>query len=97
MNRGVALRTYTSDRPASATKQAECGVSVTRDGGWQWLKKKRQSLRTMQQTLLPLSGYRHLILGFLFLHLERTLRQDETARRIGLPSGTLTRELVRQP
>jgi len=53
----------------------------------------------MQQTLSSVlfPGYRHRVLGLLFRHPEKALRGREIARRTGLPSGNLTRELVRQP
>lgn len=51
----------------------------------------------MQQTLssILLPGYRRRILGLLLLHPEESLHGREIARRTGLPSGTLTRELGR--
>jgi DNA-directed RNA polymerase specialized sigma24 family protein len=58
------------------------------------LQKRRQSLRIMQQTLSSIPGR---VLELLLPHPEETLGGDEIARRTGLPSGTLTRELVRQP
>jgi predicted nucleotidyltransferase len=51
----------------------------------------------MQQTLSSVlfPGYRRRVLGLLLLHPEEALHGREIARRTGLPSGTLTRELVR--
>jgi len=43
--------------------------------------------------LLP--GYRRRVLALLLLHPEEALHGREIARRTGLPSGTITRELVR--
>jgi hypothetical protein len=37
------------------------------------------------------------VLELLFLLPEETLRGEEIARLTGLPSGTLTRELVQRP
>jgi hypothetical protein len=41
--------------------------------------------------------YRRRMLGLLFLHPEEALHEHGIARRTGLPSGTLTRALVRRP
>lgn len=51
----------------------------------------------MQQTLSSVlfPGYRRRVLGLLLLHPEEPLHGREIARRTGLPSGTLTRELAR--
>ncbi len=51
----------------------------------------------MQQTLSSVlfPGYRRRVLGLLLLHPDEALHGREIARRTGLPSGTLTRELVR--
>lgn len=51
----------------------------------------------MQQMLSSIlfPGYRRRILGLLLLHPEEALHGREIARRTGLPSGTLTRELGR--
>ena len=51
----------------------------------------------MQQTLSAVlfPGYRRRVLGLLLLHPDEALHGREIARRTGLPSGTLTRELVR--
>ena len=49
--------------------------------------------QTLSATLFP--GYRRRVLGLLLLHPEEALHGREIARRTGLPSGTLTRELVR--
>jgi predicted nucleotidyltransferase len=51
----------------------------------------------MQQTLSAVlfPGYRRRVLGLLMLHPDEALHGREIARRTGLPSGTLTRELVR--
>ncbi len=50
----------------------------------------RQSL---SELLLP--GYRRRVLGLLLLHPDEALHGREIARRTGLPSGTLNRELAR--
>jgi predicted nucleotidyltransferase len=59
--------------------------------------KKRQSMLNMHQslaaTLFP--GYRRRVLGLLLLRPDESLHGREIARRIGLPAGTLTRELKR--
>jgi predicted nucleotidyltransferase len=59
--------------------------------------KKRQSMLKMHQslsaTLFP--GYRRRVLGLLLLRPDDSLHGREIARRIGLPAGTLTRELKR--
>jgi len=65
--------------------------------GCQLLQKRRQSLRIMQQTLSSVSGCCRRALELLLLHPEETPGGNEIARRTGLPSGTLTRELVRRP
>jgi len=51
----------------------------------------------MQQPLSSLlfPEYRRRVLGLLLLHPEESLHGREIARRTGLPSGTLTRELAR--
>lgn len=51
----------------------------------------------MQQTLsdLMFPGYRRRVLGLLLLHPDEALHGREIARRTGLPSGTLNRELAR--
>ncbi len=51
----------------------------------------------MQQTLSAVlfPGYRRRVLGLLLLRPEEALHGREIARRTGLPSGTLTRELTR--
>lgn len=51
----------------------------------------------MQQSLSTLlfPGYRRRVLALLLLHPEEPLHGREIARRTGLPSGTLTRELAR--
>jgi predicted nucleotidyltransferase len=51
----------------------------------------------MQQTLSAVlfPGYRRRVLGLLLLHPDEPLHGREIARRTGLPSGTLTRELTR--
>jgi len=51
----------------------------------------------MQQTISSIlfPGYRRRVLGLLLLHPEEPLHGREIARRTGLPSGTLTRELAR--
>lgn len=51
----------------------------------------------MQQTLSSVlfPGYRRCVLGLLLLHPDEALHGREIARRTALPSGTLTRELVR--
>ena len=51
----------------------------------------------MQQTLSSVlfPGYRRRVLGLLLLHPDEALHGREIARRTALPSGTLTRELVR--
>ena len=51
----------------------------------------------MQQTLSSVlfPGYRRRVLGLLLLHPDEALHGREIARRTELPSGTLTRELVR--
>jgi predicted nucleotidyltransferase len=51
----------------------------------------------MQQSLSELlfPGYRRRVLALLLLHPEESLHGREIARRTGLPSGTLTRELGR--
>ncbi len=48
---------------------------------------------SLSSTLFP--GYRRRVLGLLLLHPEESLHGREIARRIGLPPGTLTRELKR--
>ena len=61
------------------------------------MQKKRQSMLNMHQslsaTLFP--GYRRRVLGLLLLRPDESLHGREIARRIGLPAGTLTRELKR--
>lgn len=47
----------------------------------------------MSALLFP--GYRRRILGLLLLHPDEALHGREIARRTGLPSGTITRELTR--
>jgi predicted nucleotidyltransferase len=61
------------------------------------LQKRRQSLLNMQQTLSAVlfPAYRRRVLGLLMLHPDEVLHGREIARRTGLPSGTLTRELLR--
>ena len=51
----------------------------------------------MQQSLSTLlfPGYRRRVLGLLLLHPDEALHGREIARRTGLPSGTITRELTR--
>ena len=51
----------------------------------------------MQQSLSSVlfPGYRRRVLGLLLLHPEEALHGREIARRTGLPSGTLRRELTR--
>jgi predicted nucleotidyltransferase len=51
----------------------------------------------MQQTLSSVlfPGYRRRVLGLLLLRPDEALHGREIARRTGLPSGTLTRELTR--
>jgi predicted nucleotidyltransferase len=51
----------------------------------------------MQQTLSSVlfPGYRRRVLGLLLLRPDEALHGREIARRTGLPSGTLTRELMR--
>ena len=51
----------------------------------------------MQQSLSELlfPGYRRRVLGLLLLHPDEALHGREIARRTGLPSGTLNRELAR--
>lgn len=51
----------------------------------------------MQQSLasLILPDYRRRILGLLLLHPDEALHGREIARRTGLPSGSVARELVR--
>jgi predicted nucleotidyltransferase len=48
-----------------------------------------------QPTNLLFPGYRRQVLGLLYLHPEEALHGREVARRTGLPSGTITRELSR--
>jgi len=52
----------------------------------------------MQQTLSSVlfPRYRRRVLGLFFLHPAEALHGREIARRTGLPSGTLTRTLVRR-
>ena len=61
------------------------------------LQKRRQSLLIMQQTISSVlfPGYRRRVLGLLLLHPDEPLHGREIARRTGLPSGTITRELTR--
>ncbi len=61
------------------------------------LQKRRQLLPYMQQSLSTLlfPGYRRRVLALLLLHPDEPLHGREIARRTGLPSGTLTRELAR--
>jgi predicted nucleotidyltransferase len=61
------------------------------------LQKKRQSLLIMQHSLaaLILPGYRRQVLALLFLRPDEAFHGREIARRTGLPSGTITRELKR--
>jgi len=49
--------------------------------------------QSLSSTLFP--SYRRRVLGLLLLHPEELLHGREIARRIGLPPGTLTRELKR--
>ena len=49
--------------------------------------------QTVSSVLFP--GYRRRVLGLLLLHPEEALHGREIARRTGLPSGTITRELTR--
>lgn len=49
--------------------------------------------QTVSSVLFP--GYRRRVLGLLLLHPDEALHGREIARRTGLPSGTLTRELTR--
>ena len=51
----------------------------------------------MQQTVSSIlfPGYRRRVLGLLLLHPDEALHGREIARRTGLPSGTITRELTR--
>ncbi len=49
--------------------------------------------QTISSVLFP--GYRRRVLGLLLLHPEEALHGREIARRAGLPSGTITRELTR--
>ena len=49
--------------------------------------------QSLASTLLP--GYRRRVLGLLLLRPDEALHGREIARRIGLPAGTLTRELKR--
>jgi predicted nucleotidyltransferase/DNA-binding transcriptional ArsR family regulator len=49
--------------------------------------------QTISSVLFP--GYRRRVLGLLLLHPDEPLHGREIARRTGLPSGTLTRELTR--
>jgi len=51
----------------------------------------------MQRTLSSVSGRCCRVLELRFLHPEETLCGDDIARRSGLPSCALTRELVRRP
>jgi predicted nucleotidyltransferase len=61
------------------------------------LPKRRQSLPIMQHPISAIlfPGYRRRVLGLLLLHPDEALHGREIARRTGLPSGTITRELVR--
>ena len=61
------------------------------------LQKKRQSSPIMQRSLAAvlLPGYRRSVLGLLFLRPDESFHGREVARRTGLPSGTVTRELRR--
>jgi predicted nucleotidyltransferase len=49
--------------------------------------------QTISSVLFP--GYRRRVLGLLLLHPDEALHGREIARRTGLPSGTITRELTR--
>jgi predicted nucleotidyltransferase len=49
--------------------------------------------QSLSATLFP--GYRRRVLGLLLLRPDECLHGREIARRIGLPAGTLTRELKR--
>ena len=49
--------------------------------------------QTISSVLFP--GYRRRVLGLLLLHPDDALHGREIARRTGLASGTITRELVR--
>ena len=51
----------------------------------------------MHQSLSPLlfPEYRRRVLALLLLRPEEALHGREVARRIGLPAGTITRELTR--
>lgn len=49
--------------------------------------------QTISSVLFP--GYRRRVLGLLLLRPDEALHGREIARRTGLPSGTITRELVR--
>jgi len=49
--------------------------------------------QTISSVLFP--GYRRRVLGLLLLHPDEPLHGREIARRTGLPSGTVTRELTR--
>lgn len=60
------------------------------------LQKRRQLLHIMQRPAnLLFPGYRRQVLALLYLRPEEALHGREIARRTGLPSGTLTRELSR--
>jgi len=48
-----------------------------------------------QLSAMLLPGYRRRVLGLLLLRPDESLHGREIARRIGLPAGTLTRELKR--
>jgi len=61
------------------------------------LQKRRQSLPIMQQALSAIlfPVYRRRVLGLLLLAPDQALHGREIARRTGLPSGTVVRELNR--
>ena len=62
------------------------------------LRKKRQSLPNMKQSLserLFPRYWRRLLLALLLLHLDEDLRNGVAARRLGLAPGTLNCELAR--
>jgi predicted nucleotidyltransferase len=61
------------------------------------LQKRRQSSRIMQQSLSAVlfPAYRRQVLGLLLLAPDRALHGREIARRTGLASGTVIRELNR--
>ena len=59
--------------------------------------KKRQSTLNMHQSLSAtiFPGYRRRVRGLPLLRPDESLHGREMGRRIGLPAGTLTRELKR--